>query len=38
MAWMVCFNAGSALGVGFLAANAALTTQILSAVGIVGWY
>ena len=31
------FNAGSALGVGFLAANAVLTTQISAAVGIVGW-
>ena len=31
------FNAGSALGVGFLAANVVLTTQISAAVGIVGW-
>lgn len=31
------FNAGSALGVGLLAANAVLTTQISAAVGIVGW-
>ena len=31
------FNAGSALGVGFLAANAVLATQISAAVGIVGW-
>lgn len=31
------FNAGSALGGGFLAANAVLTTQISAAVGIVGW-
>ena len=31
------FNAGSALGVGFLAASAVLTTQISAAVGIVGW-
>lgn len=31
------FNAGSALGVGDLAANAMLTTQIAAAIGIVGW-
>lgn len=31
------FNAGSALGVGDLAANAMLTTQIAGAIGIVGW-
>ena len=31
------FNAGSALGAGTLAANAALTTQMSAAIGIVGW-
>lgn len=31
------FNAGSALGVGELAANAMLTTQVAAAIGIVGW-
>ncbi|SNV55159.1 ammonium transporter [Veillonella rodentium] len=31
------FNAGSALGVGPLAADAMLTTQVAAAVGIVGW-
>ena len=31
------FNAGSALGVGTLAANAVLTTQMSAAIGIVGW-
>lgn len=31
------FNAGSALGVGDLAANAMLTTQVAAAIGIVGW-